>query len=134
MSQAQALVIERAIRAKLRADAADAWLDTQPIESRLEPRVLAIEREARAQGEALVKFLCLLGLEKRQQVSPGKSRLPRSWPSPTRLSRPRGTARTPQDRRRASRTTQTTSNDHPDAPADEEAPADYHHEEENSRP
>lgn len=50
MSEAQRLVIERVIRAKLRADAADAWLDRQPVETRLDSRVLAIEREARARS------------------------------------------------------------------------------------
>jgi len=43
VSEAQRLVIERVIRAKLRADAADAWLDRQPVETRLDSRVLAIE-------------------------------------------------------------------------------------------
>ena len=50
VSEAQRLVIERVIRAKLRADAADAWLDRQPVETRLDSRVLAIEREARARS------------------------------------------------------------------------------------
>jgi len=43
VSEAQRLVIERVIRAKLRADAADAWLDRQPVETRLDSRVLAID-------------------------------------------------------------------------------------------
>jgi hypothetical protein len=68
VSEAQRLVIDGVIRAKLRADAADAWLDLQPVESRLDARVLAIEREARAQGDALVKYLGMLGLERRSHV------------------------------------------------------------------
>ena len=50
-------MIERVIRAKLRADAADAWLDLQPVEIRLDFRVLAIEREVRPPGEAMVRYL-----------------------------------------------------------------------------
>lgn len=67
VSEAQRLVIERVIRAKLRADAADAWLDLQPVESRLDARVLAIEREARAQGDSMVKYLGMLGLQRADQ-------------------------------------------------------------------
>ncbi len=35
-----------AIRARLQADSLSAWLDLQPIEARLDPKVLAIEVEA----------------------------------------------------------------------------------------
>jgi hypothetical protein len=67
-STAQRMVIERAVRHHLRAASIDAYLDTLPVEERLHERVLALEREGRAQSEALVRTLLALGLERRQPV------------------------------------------------------------------
>ena len=45
--------VELALRAKVRADSLSAWLDGLPIEARLDPRILAVESEARHLRTAL---------------------------------------------------------------------------------
>jgi hypothetical protein len=68
VSEAQRILIEKAIRFNLRAVAGDAFLDRIAFESRMDPRVLAIEKETRAQAEAAVRCLTLLGLERKTRI------------------------------------------------------------------